>query len=150
MRAELAEHIPCDLLEALRRVHFARERGVPLTDTEKRSVFRAHFLNEQEYVVGPRVQQALDAFDWPVVKAIALKPWIQFAYFPKHRSFWFRNFADRQQRIQRGLLAFDIAARQGWGHVEASLREYDSLPEEFFNEPVVHFRRLRESLLSVA
>jgi len=97
--AGVAELIDVELLDALRMVHFAREEGRKLTDTEKRDVFQAHFLHEQTHVVGPRIEAAIVEFPWPLVRAIAMRPLVKFAFCP-HR-FWFRNFASREDRIER-------------------------------------------------
>lgn len=145
-QAEAAQFIPAPLLDALRRVHAARRCGRALTDAERRDVFLAHFLQEQEFIVGPAIASAMAKFDWPLVRAIAVRPVIRFAYFP--RSIWFRNFASRDERIQKGLLAFDTAAKLGWQNVEASLRKYDVLPERFFATSDQHFATLRNSILS--
>lgn len=145
--SELLEWISPELLTALGRVHRARTTGQPLSDQEKRAVFRTHFLHEQTHVVGPRVQEAVEKIDWPLLKFIALRPWVHFSYFPRLRAFWFRNFCNQEERIQRGLAAFDIAIQLGWEQVEQRLTEYHSLPEQFFSDPVTHFAMLKQSIL---
>lgn len=144
----LTEVIPVELLAALGRVHHARQRGIALTDLEKRAVFRAHFLYEQEHIVGPRVEQAMQQFAWPVLQAIAIRPWIRFAYFRPWQFFWFRDFTNRDERIRNGLRAFDFAAAAGWTQVEANLRHYELLPQQFFSDSREHFGRLRTQLLA--
>ena len=95
-------------------------------------------------------EAAAAAFDWPLMKWLALQPVLRFAYFPRRRFFWFRNFADRQERIERGLCAFDLAAAAGWQNVEAALRHYAILPEAFFAGSAKHFASVRESVLAGA
>jgi hypothetical protein len=136
------------LLEALNRVHAARRTGRKLSDNEKREVFETHFLNEQTHVVGPCLQAAVDSFDWPVVRAFAVRPLIRFAYFGMRECFLFRNFACREERIEKGLRAFDIAASAGWNNVESALKNYDILPAEFFANATDYFTELRSSLLT--
>jgi hypothetical protein len=48
------------LLESLNRVHVARLAGKELAGEEKLGVFQAHFLNEQENVVGPSIGHWFD------------------------------------------------------------------------------------------
>lgn len=140
--------VPPEILRALNKLHAAHRDGRSMTDRERRTIFESHFLSEQEQIVGPTIEKAITEFDWPLVRAIALRPLVRFAYFPK--AFWFRNFADREERIRKGLRAFDIAADAGWGQVEDALREYDALPESFFAKPVEHFASLRASVLTPA
>lgn len=152
--AQFGEHpdaatiIDPQLLGALNRVHAARRAGRELSDAERRHVFETHFLHEQANVVGPSLQTAVERFNWPLLRAIALRPLIRFAFFREREFFWFRNFARREERIEKGLRAFDIAATVGWDRVESSLREYDILPAAFFTDSVRYFSELRTNLLT--
>lgn len=141
--------IPPDLLEGLNRVHAARRAGRSMALAEKRDVFQAFLVNEQHTIVGPSIQKAVAAFPWPLLKHIALRPLIRFAYFPDRSVVWFRNFADVDERIRNGLRAFDLADRAGWPNVEAALRHYQVLPDDFFAGPNEYFATLRRSLLAV-
>ena len=143
--AGVAELIDAALLDALRTVHSAREEGRELTDAEKRDVFQAHFLHEQTHVVGPRIEAAMAEFQWPLVREIAMRPLVKFAFCP--RRFWFRNFASREDRIEKGLRAFDTAVQIGWERVEDSLSEYEILPRSFFADSVSHFASMSNSVL---
>lgn len=136
------------LLDALNRVHAARREGRELSDGEKRYVFETHFLHEQVHVVGPALQVAVEKFDWPLLRAISLRPLIRFAFFRDRQFFWFRNFVNREERIDKGLRAFDTAASVGWDHVESALRDYDILPAAFFTNSVEYFAELRTNLLT--
>lgn len=129
------ELIPPAMLEALCRMHGAKRQGRRLTDAEKRFAFEAHFLNEQQHIVGPALARALESFDWPLVKSLALKPPIRFAYFNPGRMLWFGNFGSKDERIANGLAAFDLAAAAGWECVERSLAAYRVLPSEAFAAP---------------
>lgn len=152
--AEFGEHPEAasifdpQLLDALNRVHAARRAGRELSDGEKRYVFETHFLHEQANVVGPSLQTAVEKFDWPLLRAIALRPLIRFAFFRERQFFAFRNFACREERIEKGLRAFDIAASVGWDRVESALRDYDILPAAFFVNSVEYFAELRTNLLT--
>ena len=99
--SEAAEFVDPELLAALNKVHAARDNGRQLSDAEKRDVFEAHFLHEQANVVGPRITAAVAQFNWPLVREIALRPVVNFAYFP--RRIWFRNFGSTAERIDKGL-----------------------------------------------
>jgi hypothetical protein len=149
-RPEAANFVAPELLEQLNRVHAAAAAGIRLTDAEKRQVFETHFFNEQQHVVGPTLERAVEQFDWPLMKSIALRPLIRFAYFPTGQSLWFRNFASRDERIAKGLRAFEIAARVGWDTVDAALERYGVLPQEYFVTPAPWFERLRASILATA
>jgi hypothetical protein len=146
----VTELVPGDLLTALRQMHTAMAEGRTLTDAEKRAVFEAHFLHEQEHVVGPAITRAVAEFDWPLVRGIALRPWIRFAYFPRFRSFIFRDFSKKTERIEKGLRAFDWAAEVGWRHVEEQLADYRTLPVEFFRDTAGYFGRMRRATLAAA
>lgn len=132
-----------ELLEALNRVHAARRAEVELSDADKREVFRAHFLHEQEHVVGPSVITAAQGLHWPLVRAVAMKPVIGFAFLPRGQRLWFRNFADRDERISNGLKAFEVAAEAGWRNVERALKAYGILPDAFFHDAAACFQTLR-------
>ena len=143
---DAAKVVPADLLQALNRIHTSNENGGELTDDERREVFTAHFLSEQQHIVGPTIEKAVAEFDWPLLRTIALRPVVSFAYF--RRPFVFRNFANREDRIAKGLAAFNVAADVGWENVEQALRSYDVLPEQFFAKPIEYFASLRETVLA--
>ena len=143
---DAAEIVPTDLLNALNRIHTANRSGVELTDDERREVFVAHFLSEQKHIVGPAIEKAIADFNWPLLRALALRPVVRFAYF--RRTFLFRNFANREERIARGLLAFNVDADVGWDNVERALRSYDVLSKPFFATPTEYFAALRETILA--
>ena len=143
-----ADILPPRILDALNRLHAARAAGQTLTEDEKREVFLAHFLNEQEHVVAPRIQAAVADLDWPLLKTIALRPVIRFAYFGRIQALRFRNFASTDERIEQGLKAFEIGSAQGWPNVESALRTYAQLPETLFSQPAQHFAAMRQKVLS--
>lgn len=136
-----------NLLAPLRLLHCANQSGVKLDDGIRRAIFEAHFLDEQATVVGPRIEQAVAEFDWPLMKWLALMPAVRFAYFPRGKWLQFWKFDQTEERIARGLSAFDLAASVGWKHVEASLDRYDVMPAAFFDDSRAHFADLRKSIL---
>jgi hypothetical protein len=145
---EAAEFVPAELLEPLNRMHAARRQGRVLSDAEKRAVFEAHFLHEQREVVGPAIASAVEAFDWRAARFIALRPVVRFAYFPGVQTFWFRDFSHQEERIEKGLAAFGLAARVGWNTVEQALRRYRVLPNACFTQPAEYFAALRATVLN--
>jgi hypothetical protein len=145
---DAAELVPPVLLDAVNRLHAARRTGRTLSDPEKQAIFEAHFRHEQAHVVGPALEDAVAVFDWPLVRAIALRPPVRFAYFSAGGRLWFRNFASRDERIEKGLAAFRLAARAGWSSVDAALRHYHVLPDAFFAAPANWFAELRTAILA--
>ncbi len=142
------QFVSTDLLAALQRVHAARRAQRSLTIDEQQAVFSAHFLDEQARVVGPAIAAATAKLHWPLLKAIALRPTIRFAYFPHGQQLRFRDFQQREERIARGRQAFQIGAMVGWEHVELALRHYDALPLRFFTEPDANYAALRTIVLA--
>jgi hypothetical protein len=130
---EAAEILPAPLLDALIRVHFARKSGAALSAAEKRRVFEQSFLCEQEVTVAPGVAQAVAGFECRVMKFLCLRPFVRFAYFPGCKHLFFRNFADQQERIAKGMRAYDYAAQAGWPQVAESMRAYGVLPRQFLS-----------------
>jgi hypothetical protein len=112
------------MLDGLSRVHAACKRGKRLSREERQRVFEAFFRAEQISIVGPSVRKAEQEFRWPLMRFLALQPWIQFSYFPRMTHLWFRNFADESQRIANGLKALAIAESVGLDTVENSLGKY--------------------------
>jgi hypothetical protein len=134
------------LLDALNRVHHARESGKVLSPDEARQVFAQSFQCEQEVTVAPGVLAAVQAFDCKVMRFLCMRPLVRFAYFPSFRYLWFRNFADKDERIDRGMKAYDLAARAGWPRVERSLRYYGVMPARLLDQPEQSLAELREDL----
>jgi hypothetical protein len=122
---DLEQYIPRALITALASCHTARREGWRLTPAGRRAAFEAAFRWEQDAVVGPNLEAAIPEFDWPVVRALSLRPPIGFAYFGPLQWLWFRDFGDRQERIRHGMRAFDIAMRKGLAHVEDKLFTYE-------------------------
>ena len=156
LAGELGDHpaaeeiIPQSLLSALRQVHAAKYVGEQLSDADKRSVFAAFFLHEQQTVVGPAIENAVRQFDWPAMKWLALQPNVVFAYFRPGERLKFSNFANQAERVERGLVALDMAAAVGFAAVQAALAQYGELPAAFLADSRSHFAQLRQSLLKTA
>ncbi|HRG97716.1 MAG TPA: hypothetical protein PLR99_15780 [Polyangiaceae bacterium] len=120
------------LLEALNEAHAARAAGRELDDARKRHVFEQALHFEQEITVAPGIARELAKFDCPILRALCMKPLVRFAYFPFWRTFAFSDFSNKDERIERALESFDLAAAEGWEAVLASMRDYGVLPDTFF------------------
>ncbi len=118
---EMGSYIPANLLDAYRMLHEAKKDNRLLSDAEKKIVFEAHFRHEQKTIVGETVRKAVAEFDWALVRFLALRPPVRFAYFPNGKKLWFRNFSDEAERITNGFAAFDMGVDVGWGRVERCL-----------------------------
>lgn len=136
-----------ELVHALNQVHRAREAGNALTADVKRLVFETSFEWEQELTVAPGVKKAVESFDCRIMRALCTKPFVRFSYFPRFTYFWFRNFADKAERIARGQQAYRLGEQAGWANVREAMRVYRILPDEFFAEPKEYSARFRQQLL---
>jgi hypothetical protein len=130
------------LLDAMDRCHHARRAGRTLDDRDRKRLFQAFFLWEQAQIVGPAVERAFAAFDWRIVKAAALRPRIGFAYFGHSGPLRFRDFSDTEERIDKGLAAFDRGASAGWEEVVRSLGDYGIVPAGIPADPARHVRSI--------
>jgi hypothetical protein len=139
-------HVQPRLLAALNRCHRAQALHEPLPRPARRELFEAFFLWEQEVIVGPAVEQALAALDWPLIRRVALRPRIRFAYFASSRDMQFADFASTAERIEKGMRAYELAEQAGLPRAEAALRRYEVLPRAFFQGSAVHFQAMRERL----
>lgn len=123
--------VPEAILEGLVRVHSARRFGKQLCRIERQGVFEAFFRAEQSAIVGPSVRRAEEEFRWPLMRFLALRPCIHFAFFPPESNLWFSNFAHESERISNGLKALAIAESVGLDVVERRLWNYRVSPRPF-------------------
>lgn len=148
--AEASQVVSPSLLDALNRIHSASRAGRELSAAEKRLVFEQSFRCEQEVTVAPGVKTAVDGFQCRIMKALCMKPLVRFAYFPSWRYLWFHDFSNQSERIEKGLVVYDLAAKVGWPNVESSLRRYGLLKSSYFESPTSTFMALRYAALPVA
>lgn len=139
--------VPEPLLSALNEVHAARESARTLDTAERRRIFEQSFHCEQEVTVAPGVLAAINAFDCRVMRTLCLRPLVRFSFFPACRYLMFRNFGEKQERIDKGMRAWDIAARQGWPHVEEALGLYGVMPPDDLTDPARQLSELRNQIL---
>ena len=131
--------IPQKLLAALNHCHYSQSINAPLNSVERRALFEAFFLWEQETIVSPAVENAVEMFMWPSVKWFAMKPKIEFAYFGKGVGLQFTDFSVKAERIEKGLKAFELAEKVGYKAVEQAIAYYKIMPQNFFNSTSFYF-----------
>jgi len=136
-----------ELLGALREIHAAARAEKLLDAGARRQLFQTTLQWEQETTVAPKVKEEIAKFDCPILKRLVLKPFVRFAYFPRFKLFWFKNFSDTTERIRNAHECFEIAERVGWARVFSSLRRYEVLDGAFFDSPLDFARNSREKLL---
>lgn len=139
-----AELVPAELLEALNRVHHASRKNVLLRSSDLKKVFMQSFHTEQEVTVAHGVAETVAAFDCPILRSLCLKPLVRFSYFPRLRYMWFRDFSNKEERIGKGVDAYDIAARSRWENVWKTLANYRRMPAEFFHSPTDYLAGISE------
>lgn len=139
--------IPGNLLDALNRVHHASHSDATLSPREKRDIFEQSFHCEQEITVAPGVAKAVAEFDCRIMRALCLHPIVRFAYFPRLRYIFFRDFSNTEERIAKGMRAYEIAERVGWDYVMKSMEYYGQMPQSFFDSPEEHFQEIKAEVV---
>ena len=102
---------------------------------------------EQEQTVGPRVATAVSAFTCPILKRIVLRPSVRFEYFKPEEVFYFQDISGKVERIEKATRAYEIAEEVGWDAVVRSMKDYDVLPELFFQDPEAYAGHLQAKIL---
>ena len=138
--------IPQKLLAALNHCHYSQSVNAPLNNTERRELFEAFFLWEQETIVSPSVEKAVELFKWPSVKWLAMKPKIEFAYFGKGVGFQFNDFSLKAERIEKGFKAYELAEKVGYKAVEQAIAYYKIMPKSFLRNTSFYFLNVYESV----
>ncbi|MEP1961670.1 hypothetical protein [Tateyamaria sp.] len=108
--ALIADGFPPDLVNDYDQLMTA-----PDTDQKMlRDLYHRHFLWEQDRVVSDILDTAFAQFDWPFMAQLCQRPWVWFSYFRVGKSMNFRRFTDKEERIEKGLIAYDQGAAQGF------------------------------------
>ncbi len=136
---EAEAYVPVELLRKMMNCHAAVAQKRMLDAAERADLFKAFFLWEQDAIVAPAVESATEDFYWPLLKAIALRPSIRFAYFPLHQRLNFSYFVDKQERIEKGFIAYAVAEQIGLSAVEQKLDRYKIMPRAFHEDSERHF-----------
>lgn len=116
--------IPAELLSTLNEMHEAREKGLTLSIADREKVYVSSLKFEQERSVSPILQEAFENFSCPILTWLCMKPVVRFRYFPKTRIFWFKDFANQPERINRAIESLRIAEAAGWDKVASSMHTY--------------------------
>ena len=118
----MTDDLPGEIVTEIRQLLAKQMSGGIVKEAEKRTLYEAFFRWEQDNAVGPSVEAAMAAFDWPLMRNLCLRPWVWFSYFRAGRSLNFRDFTCAEERVEKGLAAFDFANHRGWNKVDRSLR----------------------------
>ena len=110
LEAAIAEGLSADLVRDYTRL---MNEG-PEDAAALRDLYHRHFLMEQDRVVTTMLDDAFAAFDWPFMRGLCQRPWVWFSYFRIGKSMNFREFTDKDERVEKGLLAYDRAAAHGF------------------------------------
>ena len=127
----LAGHVPADLIAAFLDCHETTAQGRVLAPEQRQWLYVRYFRWEQETVVGPVVEAAVNEFHWNFMKWFCVRPWIWFSYFRLGRGLIFKDFTDAEERVEKGVTAFGLAERKGWDRVETNLLRNPLYPKTF-------------------
>jgi hypothetical protein len=89
------ELIPDQLRYLLNKCHASVRNNSEFFMTDRFQLFLQFFLWEQDTIVAPAVEAAMQEFDWPLVKYLAMKPNITFAYLNHKNGLQFVNFSSK-------------------------------------------------------
>ena len=78
-----------------------------------RDLYHRHFLWEQERVVSTTLDDAFAVFSWTLMRNMCQRPWVWFSYFSVGKSMNFRCFTDQEERVEKGMIAYDRAVETG-------------------------------------
>ncbi|WP_141215690.1 hypothetical protein [Hahella sp. CCB-MM4] len=130
------------LIDALVACHHSYESRSAFSKDRRWNLFHEFFLWEQENIVVPLVEAAYQSFHWPVIKYLALRPRIDFAYFGCGNCLRFKDFSSKDERIEKGMKAYMRAEEVGLTWVAESLKRYGVLPKVFFKDTVSYYGNL--------
>ncbi len=116
--------LPRALLGMYNELHRLAGAAQPLTERRKRDLYEAAFQWEQKNSVWPMVERTIRDIRDPFVRAIAFRPIVHFAYFPRFRFLFFSDFTNTEERITEGRKAYGIAEEVGWAVTERAIGKY--------------------------
>jgi hypothetical protein len=117
-----------DKLAAQFRQRFDALASYAPNPADDRDFYETFFRWEQAKVVGPAVDAALADFHWPFMRELSRRPWVWFSYFRVGRALVFKDFSDSEERVAKGLCAFDWAVAKGWAVIERNCINNPLLP----------------------
>ena len=113
-----------ELLTVLNQMHESVKTSKPCSPDVLRELFRQSLLWEQEMTVTSGVFEEFEKLGNAAFRSIAKKPIVNFAFFPSRKYLWFKDFTDKEERIEKALQTYDIAEQVGWLYVQARLERY--------------------------
>ncbi|PWF48416.1 hypothetical protein [Massilia glaciei] len=122
--------------------HESNQRDSHFSREQRKTLFMAFLCWEQEHIVAPAVARAFDAFDNGLIKYLARRPTIAFAYFGSDFRLRFKDFSSHDERIERGLQAYRRAEDVGFVRVERALGHYKLMPADFHLDPDSSFQAI--------
>lgn len=139
--------IPEHLLFLLTKCHDSIKNNTTFSMADRFQLFLQFFLWEQETIVAPAVEVAIQDFDWPLVKYLAMKPRITFSYLGLGKGLRFVDFSSKSERIIMGTRAYLMAEKIGFKRVEKALDEYGVMPNDFLRNAENYFNAIKNSVL---
>ncbi|MBY0402373.1 MAG: hypothetical protein K2X66_00600, partial [Cyanobacteria bacterium] len=136
------------LLNNLNEVHIASKNDTLLPEKKHKDIF-SYLLNWEQQLLDPIIQKAFDNFKIPILRHIALNPWVGLSFIPKPKILLFRNFTDPMQRIQTGSKIYDIASNQGWDNVSKSLFLYEDCPRDLESQSSKYQEEMNSKMLQI-
>jgi hypothetical protein len=127
------------LLEPLNVLHAANRAGRKVRPDDLRTLFRESLLWEQDVTVTSGVFDEFSRLGSGPILGLAKRPVVKFSFFSTLEALWFKDFTNREERIEKALKTHDIASRVGWSRVQATLDRYGTLPDVWREaDPMVH------------
>lgn len=131
-----------DFAKVLYECHRSKALGRQFGQESREQLFNQFFRWEQENIVAPSVTEAFATFHWRAVKYLALRPRIAFSYFGQGYDLPFADFSCKEERMEKGVMAYRRAEQVGLSRVEEALRDYRVMPAAFFHDPRAHYQAI--------
>lgn len=113
--AAIANGIPEDLARDYERLmQIPRDQR---TEKKMQDLYKRHFRWEQQRVVSTKLTDAFEVFTWPLMSKLCQRPWVWFSYFKPGRSMNFKSFKDEEERVQKGMIAYERARSVGFEYL---------------------------------
>lgn len=119
-----SKFVRVELLSVLNKMHESVRHSKPCPPEVLRELFRQSLLWEQEMTVTAGVFEEFEKIGNTTFRSIAKKPMVKFAFFPTRKYLFFRDFTDKEERIEKALQSYDIAEQVGWLYVQARLEHF--------------------------
>ncbi len=134
--------MPKPLKNLLLRCHQLSHSNQKMSATEQRQLFEEYIRWHHSHVSGTEFSNAYNAFDWPLVKWLCVRPWVRFSYFGFGRSLTYNNYTNTEERLQNNMKAYDWAAKKSWIRVEKDLTNNPFFPHKFTFDTNTYFSDL--------